>query len=113
MSHVHVRRLNWVVVLQPTGALLGDPAIDELRRTIQSVLQEQYQGVVLNLAHAETASSMAMAVIVEGFQAARHHGTKMAICLLTARLSSMFDTAGIRLSPFATEEEAIRWCSSR
>lgn len=116
MGTVHVKWLNWVVVLRPTTDRLCDIEADDLQAAFDSACTESYQGIVFNLAAVRSMNEVAFGVLLHCFDLARKTHTKMAVCCLTPDILRTVTTTGLtsgKRSRFITEAEAVRYCSER
>ena len=116
MSTIRVKWLDWVVVLHPTTDRLRDSEAEELLAAFDSACTESYQGIVFNFSAVRWMDEAAFGVLVHCFHVARRTHTKMAVCCLTPDLLRTITTTGLttgKRSGFATEAEAVRYCSER
>ena len=114
MRAVRTKWLNWVVVLCPMADLMGGSETDELCDAFRSGSSESYQGVVLNLSEVRRVNSVGFGALVSLVTEAKRMGTRTAFCCITQTLEKQLAAASARFpNAFATEDEAVRYCSGR
>ena len=116
MAALQTKWLNWVVVLRPTVARLGDEDAEELLVAFESACSDFHQGIVINLADVHAMGEVAFGVLMRCWRLAERAHTKMALCCVTGDLRRTFLATGLVSGErfgFETEEAAVRYCSKR
>jgi anti-anti-sigma factor len=112
-SHVKVRWLNWVAILLPEGNLLGGEETEQLHQAARNASSDAFQGIVINLAQVRFMNSVGWGVLLMSSTLCRRVGAKMALCCCSKATSILLGMVDPQIPRFETEEEAVRFCSSR
>jgi len=111
--HVSVRWLNWVVVLTPAGKILGGAEADEFQDAVRHAVGDHFQGLVINMKNVSFMNSIGFGIIGTAFLAGRRARAKVALCCVRGSVLELFKTLEPNVDRFETEEDAIRFCSTR
>jgi anti-sigma B factor antagonist len=79
-----------VVVLTPTGNLLGDDETDQLRDRIKSLVGENFIKVVLDVSSLQWVNSAGLGAMISCLASLTNKGGELRIANITDKLQSLF-----------------------
>jgi anti-sigma B factor antagonist len=94
-----------VVILEPKGSLVGGDETDELKKTIQSLLEQGNRKLIIDLGGVEYLNSSAIGVLVSGHTSYVNRQGKVVLCnvgksitniFVVTKLSTIFNSAETR-----------------
>jgi len=112
MSHVSVKWVHDIVVVEPRGSgqgLSGGEETEELQEVLQTLDKEATRHAVINLGRIAIMNSLAMSVLVRAHLRFRARGAEIKLSSLCDRLDALFVITKLRcvFDVYATEREAI------
>ena len=91
-----------VVILEPKGSLVGGDETDELKKTVQSLLEQGNRKLIIDLGAVEYLNSSAIGALVSAHTSYMNRQGKMMLCninksitnvFVVTKLSTIFNTA--------------------
>jgi len=91
-----------VVILEPKGSLVGGDETDELKKTVQSLLEQGNRKLIIDLGSVEYLNSSAIGALVSAHTSYMNRQGKMVLCninksitnvFIVTKLSTIFNTA--------------------
>ncbi len=79
-----------VVVLEPKGSLVGGDETDELKKTIQSLLEQGNRKLIIDLGNVEYLNSSAIGALVSGHTSYLNRQGKLILCNINKSISNIF-----------------------
>ena len=108
--HVEIRKVKDVVIVDLSGKLTAGLGDRILHDTIEVLLADKWQKILLNLSQVSFMDSAGVGELVAGLRVAKSHGARLALLNLTERVQSTLYIA--RLLPvfelYQTEADALR-----
>lgn len=113
MSTPRVKTLDRVVVIRPSGSLLGGPESDELEKSFDAALRGGAPGIVLDLEEVPVINSTGLGMLTQVAVRAQQAGARVAICRSQRRVGEMFRLLHLPYwTLFGSEAEAVAHASS-
>jgi anti-sigma B factor antagonist len=100
-----------VVVITPTGNLLGDDETDQLRDKIKSLVNEKYCKIVLDVSSLQWVNSAGLGAMISCLASLTNTGGDLRIANITDKIKSLFLITQL-IKVFKTYESVDRAVSS-
>lgn len=114
MSAPRVKTLDRVVVIRPSGSLLGGPESEALEQAFDAALRGRAPGVVLDLEEVPVINSTGLGMLTQVAVRAQQAGARVAICRSQRRVAEMFRLLHLPYwTLFAAEAEAVGHAAAR
>lgn len=99
-----------VIILRPSGQLMGGPDADAVREAIPTLLREGYRKILIDLQDVSWVNSTGLGILISSHQAASRSGGQLRMMRASRRIDSIFNVTRLNtvFQIFADEEAALR-----
>ncbi|KAB2923493.1 MAG: STAS domain-containing protein [Bacteroidetes bacterium] len=98
-----------VVILEPKGSLVGGDETDELKRSIQDLLEKGNRKLIIDLGNVEYLNSSAIGALVSAHTSYLNRQGRMVLCNVNKSISNVFIVTKLStiFAAFDKREDAI------
>ena len=79
-----------VVIIEPKGSLVGGDETDELKKTVQSLLEQGNRKLIIDLGSVEYLNSSAIGALVSAHTSYMNRQGKMMLCNVNKSITNVF-----------------------